>query len=51
MRKLLIVLFSLVFSMSSAYAANEDFFLGVKYNNVAKKNEIYKIMLLKIGKK
>ena len=43
MKKLLIVLFSLVFSMSSAYAANEDFFLGVKYNNVAKKNEIYKI--------
>ena len=29
--------------MSSAYAANEDFFLGVKYNSVAKKNEIYKI--------
>ena len=43
MRKLLIVLFSLVYSMSSAYAANEDFFLGVKYNSVAKKNEIYKI--------
>ena len=43
MRKLLIVLFSLAYSMSSAYAANEDFFLGVKYNNVAKKNEIYKI--------
>ena len=43
MRKLLIVLFSLVFSMSSAYAAPQDFFLGVKYNNVAKKNEIYKI--------
>ena len=43
MRKLLIVLFSLAYSMSSAYAANEDFFLGVKYNSVAKKNEIYKI--------
>ena len=43
MKLFIIILVSLMLSVSTTLAANEDFFLGVKYNNIAKKNEIYKI--------
>ena len=43
MKLFIIILVSLMLSVSTTLAANEDFFLGVKYNNVAEKNEIYKI--------
>ena len=37
MKLFIIILVSLMLSVSTTLAANEDFFLGVKYNNVAKK--------------
>jgi hypothetical protein len=43
MKLFTIILVSLMLSVSTTLAANEDFFLGVKYNNVVEKNEIYKI--------
>ena len=42
--KILILSFVMsIMTVGIIEAANEDFFLGVKYNSVAKKNEIYKI--------
>lgn len=43
MKKFVIILISLILSVNTTLAANQDFFLGVKYNSAAGKNEIYKI--------